>query len=225
MSNPLWFIENVNLFGKLCPHKFKKYASCHQFIDFKKNDYVYFTLETANKLFLIKSGKIKVGYYTANGDEVVKSILGKGQVFGEKALLGQDKRNEFAKVLSSGTIVCPIDVITLHDLMRDNQNFALSVYKFLNYSIKKLERRLEILMFKDCRTRVLEFLNDMSLDFGIQNSKTQAIEIEHSYTQKDIASLIGTSRSSLNIIMNELKEEGVLEFTRTKIVLKKKYKC
>lgn len=220
MSQQLWFIENVNLFGKLCPHKFKEYAACHEFINFKKNDYIYFSSETANKLFLIQTGKIKLGYYTADGEEVVKSILGKGQVFGEKALLGQETRNEFAKVINSKATVCPIDVSMLHTLMRDNQNFALKIYKFLNFRIKKLERRLEILMFKDCKTRVLEFLNDLATDFGVKNEQDNSIEIEHPYTQKDIANLIGTSRPSLNIILNELKEEGVLEFTRAKIILK-----
>ncbi|NJB82343.1 Crp/Fnr family transcriptional regulator [Wenyingzhuangia aestuarii] len=221
MSQQLWFIENVNLFGKLCPHKFKEYASCHQFIDFKKNDYVYFSSDRANKLFLIQSGKIKLGYYTPDGEEVVKAILSKGQVFGEKALLGQDTRSEFAQVLNNTTTVCPIDVATLHNLMRDNQNFALNIYKFINYRIKKLERRLEILMFKDCKTRVTEFLTDLSKDFGVINHKNKSIEIEHPYTQKDIANLIGASRPSLNIILNELKEQGQIEFTRTKIILKK----
>ncbi len=221
MSQQFWFIENVNLFGKLCPHKFKEYASCHSFLDFKKNEYVYFSEDTANKLYLIKSGKIKIGYYTAEGDEVVKSVLSKGQVFGEKALLGQTTRSEFAQVLNNTTSVCPISVNTLHDLMRDNQNFALSVYKFINYRIKKLERRLEILMFKDCKTRVIEFLEDLSKDFGVTNSLNDSIEIEHPYTQKDIASLIGISRPSLNIIMNELKEEGLIDFNRTKIFMKK----
>lgn len=220
MSNQLWFIDNANLFGKLCPHKFKEYASCHQFLDFKKDDYVYFSSDRASKLFLIQSGKIKIGYYTQEGDEVVKAILGKGQVFGEKALLGQNTRNEFAQVLNNTTTVCPMDVSTLHDLMRDNQNFALNIYKFINFRIRKLERRLEILLFKDCKTRVVEFLADLSKDFGVETANG-TVEIEHPYTQKDIASLIGTSRPNLNIIMNELKEEGAIEFTRSKIILKK----
>jgi len=225
MSKQLWFIENVNLFGKLCPHKFKEYASCHQFLDFKKNDYVYFSSDRANKLFLIQSGKIKLGYYTAEGDEVVKAILNKGQIFGEKALLGQDVRNEFAKVIDSSTTICPIEVSTLHSLMRDNQNFALNIYKFINYRIKKLERRLEILMFKDCRTKVLEFITDLSDEFGVLNNTNKSIEIEHAYTQKDIANLLGVSRPSLNIILNELKEEGIIDFTRSKIILKRNSKC
>lgn len=221
MSKQLWFVENVNLFGKLCPHKFKEYASCHEFLKFKKNDYVYFSSDRANKLFLIQSGKIKIGYYTPDGDEVTKAILSRGQVFGEKALLCEDTRSEFAQVLNNTTTVCPIDVSTLHNLMRDNQSFALNIYKFINYRIKKLERRLEILMFKDCKTRVIEFLMDLSRDFGVVNKHTKAIEIEHPYTQKDIANLIGASRPSLNIVLNELKEDGLIEFTRTKIILKK----
>jgi len=225
MSKQLWFIENVNLFGKLCPHKFKEYASCHQFLNLKKNDYVYFSEEKANRVFLIQSGKIKVGYYTEEGDEVVKAILNKGQIFGEKALLGQDVRNEFAKVIDSSTTICPIEVSTLHSLMRDNQNFALNIYKFINYRIKKLERRLEILMFKDCRTKVLEFITDLSDEFGVLNNTNKSIEIEHAYTQKDIANLLGVSRPSLNIILNELKEEGIIDFNRSKIILKRNSKC
>lgn len=220
MSQQLWFIENINLFGKLCPHKFKEYASCHDFVDFKKNDYVYFSADRASKVFLIKTGKIKIGYYTAEGEEVVKAVLSKGQVFGEKALLGQNTRNEFAQVIQNTTTVCPIEVTTLHELMKDNQNFALSIYKFINYRMKKLERRLELLMFKDCKTRVVEFLNDLSKEFGVENITNDTIEIEHPYTQRDIASLLGISRPSLNIVLNELKEDGLIEFTRTKFFIK-----
>jgi len=219
MSNSLWFLENINLFGKLCPHKFKEYASCHQFLDFKKNDYVYFTSDKASKMFLIQSGKIKVGYYTSDGEEVVKSVLKKGQVFGEKAILEQNSRGEFAQVINTKATLCPIGVETLHDLMKDNHTFALGIYKFINYRIRRLERRLEILLCKDCKTRVIEFLNDLAQDYAVKTTE-EGVFIEHPYTQKDIASLIGISRPSLNIILNELREEGAIEFDRTKIFLK-----
>lgn len=219
MSDKIWFLNNVNLFQKLCPHKFKEYSSCHQFLDLKKNDYVYFSSDKASKMFLIQSGKIKIGYYTSDGEEVVKSVLKKGQVFGEKAILEQNKRGEFAQVVNSKATLCPIGVDTLHGLMKDNQNFTLGVYKFINYRIKKLERRLEILLCKDCKTRVLEFLNDLAQEYAVY-SGSDGVEIEHPYTQKDIASLIGISRPSLNIILNELREEGVIEFDRAKIFIK-----
>jgi CRP-like cAMP-binding protein len=88
----LWFFENVNLFNLLCPHKFKEYKECHTFDQYKKRDYVYFEEDAANKVFLIEKGKIKIGYYTEEGEEVVKAILTKGELFGEKAILGEEKK-------------------------------------------------------------------------------------------------------------------------------------
>lgn len=224
MSN-IWFLEDLNLFQKICPHKFKEYKDCHEFDHYSKNDYVYFSEDSANKVYLIASGKIKIGYYTEDGEEVVKAILSKGELFGEKAVLGEDKRNEFAQSIDKSTSICPIGITVLHKLMRDNQDLTLGIYKILNFRFKKLERRLELLMFKDCRERVLAFLNDLKNENGSDCNFSGNIVLKHPYTQKDIASLIGTSRPTLNIILNQLKEEGVLSFYRNEIIFHQKTHC
>ena len=218
----LWFFDNVNLFNLLCPHKFKEYKKCHTFDNYKKSDYIYFTEDTANKVFLIQNGKVKIGYYTKEGDEVVNAILTKGQLFGEKAILGEEKRNEFAQSVDNSTSICPIGVETLHDLMRDNKTFSLKIYKFLGLRFKKLERRLQLILFKDTKTRFLEFMKELCEEYGHDCEKTGDKVIEHPYTQKDIASLIGTSRSNLNVLMNELKEENIINFNRKEIRLLQK---
>lgn len=219
----LWFLENINLFNKLCPHKFKEYKDCHDFDKYNKNDYIYFSEDSANKVFLIESGKVKIGYYTEEGDEVVKAILRKGELFGEKAILGQDKRNEFALSIDNKTSICPIGIPVLHELMRENQNLTLSIYKFLNFRFKKLERRLELLLYKDSKDRVLAFLEDLKLEYGYCCPDTGNTIVKHPYTQKDIASLIGTSRPTLNIIMNQLKEAGMLIFHRNELTFYKNF--
>ena len=220
MAN-LWYFDDVNLFKVLCPHKFKQFkeSNVHSFLSFRKSDYIYFEEDSANKVYLIEKGKVKLGYYTEAGDEVVKAILSRGEIFGEKAILGEEKRNEFAQSLDNKTSICPVPVTTMHDLMRDNQTFSLKVYKFLGLRIKKLERRLQLLLFKDTKTRLVEFLEELCEEYGHCCDKTGDMVIEHPYTQKDIASLIGTSRSTLNIMMNELKEEQVIDFNRKEIRL------
>ena len=215
----LWFFENVNLFNLLCPHKFKEYKECHTFDAYKKSDYIYFEEDAANKVFLIENGKVKIGYYTEEGDEIVKAILTKGELFGEKAILGEETRNEFAQSTDNKTSICPIGVDTMHNLMRDNKTFSLKIYKFLGLRFKKLERRLQLILFKDTKTRFLEFMKELCEEFGHDCLKTGDKVIEHPYTQKDIASLIGTSRSNLNVLMNELKEESIINFNRKEIRL------
>ena len=212
-----WFFEDVNLFNLLCPHKFKAYKNEHDFDHYKKEDYIYFENDSSNKVYLIEKGKVKIGYYSEEGDEIVKAILTKGELFGEKAILGESKREEFAQSLDNQTSICPVGVDTMHNLMRDNQSFSFRIYKFIGFKFKKLERRLQLLLFKDSKTRLLEFLNELCNDYGYDCNKTGDQVINHPYTQKDIASLIGISRPTLNILMNELKEDAVLDFNRRQI--------
>jgi len=219
--NRMWYLENINLFKILCPHKYGKYKESHSYNQYNKKDYVYFEQDAARKIFLIEKGKIKIGYFTEDGREVVKAILSKGEVFGEKAILGENKRNEFAISLADKTSICPIAVPVLHDLMRENQKFTLKVYKFMSFRIQKLERRLEILLFKDTETRLIEFLKELCEDHGYCCEITGKMKIKHPYTQKDIASLIGTSRPTLNTVMNKLKDHKVIDFKRNEILFLK----
>lgn len=215
--NSLWFFEDTNLFKVLCPHNFKAYKKNHCFEGYSKKDYIYFTEDCSNKVFLIEKGKVKIGYYNDGGDEIIKAILSRGQLFGEKAILGETKRDEFAQSIENDTSICPIAVDTMHDLMRDNQTFSLKIYKFIGYKFKKLERRLQLLLFKDTKTRLIEFLDELCVDYGYDCEKTGDHIIKHPYTQSDIASLIGSSRPTLNILLNELKESHYLDFNRKEI--------
>ncbi len=216
----IWFFEDANLFKVLCPHKFKQYKKDHDFDAYKKNDYIYFEEDSANKVYLIEKGKVKIGYYSEDGHEVIKAILTRGEIFGEKAILGENKRTEFAQSVDNTTSICPIGVETMHGLMRDNQSFSLRIYKFIGMRFKRLERRLQLLLFKDTKTRLLEFLNELKEDYGYCCPNTGDTVIKHPYTQKDIANLIGASRPTLNIILNELKESNIIDFNRKEIRLK-----
>ncbi len=218
----LWFFDDVNLFRVLCPHKFKAYKANHDLDSYKKQDYIYFEEDSANKVYLIEKGKVKIGYYNEDGTEVVKAILTRGELFGETAILGEEKREEFAQSVDNTTSICPVGVETMHDLMRDNQTFSLKIYKLIGFKLKRLERRLQILLFKDAKTRLVEFLEELCSDYGYDCEKTGDKVIHHPYTQRDIASLIGTSRPTLNILLNELKEEEVIEFGRKEIRIHKK---
>lgn len=216
----IWVLEDVNLFRMLCPHKFKAYKKNHDFLSFKKEDYIYFEEDSANKVYLIEKGKVKIGNYTEAGDEIIKAILSKGELFGEKAILGEERRDEFAKSIDNSTSICPVGVDTMHDLMRDNKPFSFRIYKLIGFRIRRLERRLELILFKDAETRVKEFLKELAEDYGYCCPQTGDTVIKHPYTQKDIAHLIGTSRPTFNSIMNKFKDEKQIDFSRNEIRLK-----
>ncbi|MQP53013.1 MULTISPECIES: Crp/Fnr family transcriptional regulator [unclassified Flavobacterium] len=222
MNNSIWFFDNIDVFQILCPHKFKEFEKDHSFNFFKKGDYIYFEDDLANKVFLVNSGKIKIGYLTEDGEEIITSILSKGQIFGEKAILGEEKRNEFAQALDNEVSLCVVSLDMMYELLRKNTEFSISIYKFIGYRFKKLERRLQIMLFKDAKTRLLEFLKELSEEHGFKNAVSGDTVIKHPFTQKEIASLISLSRPTLNILINELQNDKVLSFERKQIILFKK---
>jgi CRP-like cAMP-binding protein len=217
----LWFFENVNLFNFLCPHKYKEFANEHSFLDYNKGDYIYMEEDKSDKIYLINTGKIKIGYITDDGDEIILAILYRGEIFGEKAIFDNDERNEFAQAIENGTSICSVTQEVMSELLKNNDDFNVSIFKFIGYRFKKLERRIQLLLFKDTKTRLKEFIKELSNDFGFENPISKDIIIKHPYSQKEIATLIGTSRPTLNGMLNELQLENYIEFERKQIVLKK----
>ncbi len=212
----MWYLDNINLYDILCPPKIKGYIDKH-FINHKKNDIIYNQSSPINKVYLVSKGKVKVVYYTEEGNEIIKAILTKGELFGEKALLGDQAQNEQAIALTDNTQLCPLSLDKMYELMRDNGRFSLEISKIISFRLKKTERRLERLLFKDAKTRLLEFIQDLIEEQS--DPAKDAVEINHYYTQNDIANLIGTTRETVTKLLNQFKQEGILEYSRKTITI------
>ena len=212
----LWYFENVNLYNILCPHKIKKYAKSHQFKAFDKGEFIYFKEEYSRHIYLISEGKVKLTTYTEDGEEMIKAILTKGEIFGEMALLGEQKRKDFAQSVTANTTLCPMSVEQMYELMRENQQFGLAIHKIIGLRIRKLERRLELLFFKDVKTRLIEFIKEL-MEEQPDFQKTERVIIPMVYTHKDIADLIGSRRATVTSLLNELKEAGYIDYSRKEI--------
>jgi CRP/FNR family transcriptional regulator, cyclic AMP receptor protein len=213
-----WYVEEVNLFKLLCPHRFAEFRQGHAFSAYGKGDFIYLPQEQAARVYLIAEGKVKIGYYTPGGEEVVKAILGKGELFGEMAMLGQQARDEFAQAQESRTSICPLSIDQMHDLMRHNRELSLYVYKWMGIRIKKLERRLDLIAFKDVRTRVLEFIRDLAREQG--QTVKGGILIKHNFTQKDIGDLVGSKRQTIATLLNQMVDEELLELKRGLLLIR-----
>lgn len=217
-SANLWYFENVDLYNILCPHLVKDDQRHNDKKIYGKNEFIYFPNEWSDTIYLIASGRVKIGSYTREGDEIVKSILGEGDIFGELALAGEEKRTDYAQALDEGTAICQMDIEHLQILMLNNKPLNLKIYKLIGLRLKKLERRIESMVFKDARTRVVEFLKDLANEKGIKVGFETMIK--NHYTHKDIASLTGTSRQTVTTVLNELKEDNIINFNRRQILIR-----
>jgi CRP/FNR family cyclic AMP-dependent transcriptional regulator len=217
-TSALWYFESVNLYDTLCPHKVKTMAERHTFNFFKKDQFIYFPDEPAQYIYMIAEGRVKIGHYLEDGKEVVSSILTTGEIFGELALAGEEKRRDFAQAMDNKTTVCPLSIEDLKQLMWEDKELSFKMLKLVGLRLMKLERKLELLVFKDARTRVIEFIKDSATWKGKKVGYETLIPTR--LTHKDIAALTGTSRQTVTTILNELKEKNLINFDRKKILVR-----
>ncbi len=212
----IWYFDEVDLFEVLCPYKYAKHVQHSPPMSYHKNDFLFLPNETANEIYLVVNGKVKVGYYDEEGNENVKTYLSRGEILGEMAFLGQSSHHDFAQATEEGTQVCKMSVEKARELARDYVPFTREIYKRIGDNIRKLERRLEILFYKDANKRLIELLKDLKDMYGKPCSKGKGILVEHSLTQQEMASLIATSRKTVAVMLNEFEREGKIEIGKGK---------
>lgn len=213
----LWYFESVNLFNTLCPHKVKSLGARHEFLKIKRGEFVYIQEDVSTHVYLIVDGRVKLGHYLEDGREVVSAILTTGEVFGELALAGEDRRRDFAQAMTD-SVICPLTLDELQALMAENKELSFRILKLVGLRLIKLERKLELLLFKDARTRIIEFLKDAAAWKGVRVGYETMIATR--LTHKDIAALTGTSRQTVTTILNELKEKNLINFDRRRILIR-----
>ena len=214
----LWFVENIDLKHVFCPKKVDMGALDNKdHLSFPANKYVYLPEEPARKIFLISSGRIKIGTYGADGKEVTKAILSPGEVFGELALIGEGNRRDFAYSLEETTL-CVLEKEDLQAMLRERSELQLFFLRLIGNRTLQLEQRLENLMFKTSRSRIVEFLHELAAERGRAVGFER--EVRNMLTHKEIADLTGTSRQTVNAVLNDLRRQNILTFNRKRMLVR-----
>lgn len=214
----LWHLENFNLFKTLSILEKIKMSTKVKHTKMKKNEYIYFPEDPSSSIFFLKKGRVKIGSYSDSGKEIIKAILNPGEVFGELSLVGQEKRNDFAIALDNNLVVCSLGMKDMEEMIEKNPLIGIKVTKLIGFKLQKIERRFESLVFKDARTRIVDFIVDLGQEKGKAIGKE--ILVKHNLTHLDMANLTATSRQTVTTVLNELKEKNMIHLERNKFLIR-----
>lgn len=214
----LWHLENFNLFKTLSAAEKIKMSTKVTHKKMKKNDYVYFPDDPSSSIYFLKGGRVKIGTYSDDGKEIIKTILEPGEVFGELGLVGEENRKDFAIAMENNVTLCALGIDDMEDMMEKNSMLGMKVTKMIGFRLQKIERRLESLIFKDARTRIIDFIVDLGNEKGKPIGKE--ILVKHNLTHQDIANLTATSRQTVTTVLNELKDKNLLYLERNKVLIR-----
>ena len=184
-----------------------------------KHALVYAEGEAADYFYILSEGSIKIGSHHEDGREVIKQVLHPRMVFGEFALISQHEvHRNFAMALSSSTTYYRIRVDIFRQFMDKNPRLAMSVVALIGLKLRQTENQLESLIFKDARSRIIDFI----IQNAQQSGRQVGLEtlLKHSLTQQDIANFTGTSRQTVTAVLNDLRKTNKIYFTRSSILIR-----
>ncbi len=212
------FLEQFPLFD--CLSSVEK-ISLEKYVDYRvkrKYSYVYLPDEPSQTLFFLVKGTVKIGTHSNDGREIIKAILHPTAMLGELGLVGEKHRQDFARVMNEEVHLIAIKVDDFQKLMESNHMLCLKVISLLGKRLRTAENRLESLIFKDARTRIVDFIKDSASKRGRRVGYEMLLK--HSLTQQDIANLTGTSRQTVTSVLNELRKADLIYFNRRSILIR-----
>ncbi len=217
-ESKLWNLERINLLKNLSESEMLELDKKTHLKSAEKNQYIYFPNEPSKVVFFLKKGRIKIGSYSDEGKEIIKTILYPGEVFGEMGVIGEETRKDFAIALDDETRMCTINVEEFKGMINKNPNLGLELTRNIGEKLRRIERRLESLIFKDARQRIVEFIKEMCQNYGKRIG--DEILVKHDFTHQDIANLTATSRQTVTTVLNDLKDHDLLYMERKKFLIR-----
>ncbi|QNA43474.1 Crp/Fnr family transcriptional regulator [Lacibacter sediminis] len=171
-----------------------------------------------SKIFLLIQGKIKIAEINNDdSSELIKDILTAPDIFGDLSMEGNTVIDEYAEALTANTVVCIFTIGDLKQIMHHNPAIAIAYANLVNKKLRKLESKHSDLVFRDAKSRLIRFIKNWAMTDG--NRVGDKIILNNYLTHTDIANVIATSRQSVNVLFNELRDEGLLFYNRKHIEL------
>lgn len=157
-------------------------------------------------VFLLRSGLAKVRTYTMDGDEVVMSLLGAGDVFGEMAALDGAARSADVVALTPLCLV-KLRAAPFAELLTKQAGFALALARLEAGRLRDLNRRFA-LQSADATSRLLDALAYLARKSFGSGGDPQALIPP--LAQRELALLAGLARETTSRTLSKLRQKNVV---------------
>ena len=212
-----WYLRNHSIFDSLTDEDYKELEWLVAFKTCQKHEFIYFPDDELRKVYFVKRGNVKLGYYDEDGSEILLDVLKEGDIFGQLQLEQGKIGHEFAVALNNQTVLCNFNVNEFEVMLQSRPGLAIKYSKQVGKQQMTVSRRYSTLLFKDARTRLIQFFKEWAEKEAA--GSTENIKLRNYLTQQEIAALNGLARQTTARILGELKEQNLLDVSRKEVFI------
>ena len=161
-----WYLKRINLFSELTREDMQMMADMTTMSSFPAKEVLYFPGDPSDSVFLLKEGNVKISQLTPDGKKLTLDILNPGELFGEAAITGPDaERDTMAEALTP-VHVCVASKDRFMQFLDRRPALVMRITKLMGFRLKRIETRLQSLLFKSVPARLAELILRLADDYG-----------------------------------------------------------
>lgn len=205
-------LQRVPLFNQLSAVELQRVVDVARERAYPRNSVILFEDDPGDALYVVASGQVKVVLIGEDGREVILSVMGPGEFFGEMSLLDDEPRSAHVIAMEDSSLA----VLRREDfegLLTQTPQIALALLRELSRRLRRADEKVGSLVLLDVQGRVARLLLDMAGEEGGER-------ITRRLTHHTIAQMIGSSRETVSRTMRDLTDKGLIAVQRRDIVIR-----
>jgi CRP/FNR family transcriptional regulator, cyclic AMP receptor protein len=207
----------IPFFAGLEPDALERLAAGMRSRRFRRGEVIFHLGDPGDALFVIVSGDVKISLPSETGEEAILATLGVGDVFGELALLDGAPRSASATAIgATETVVLPRD--RFRELIATEAGVRDALLASIAGELRRLTTHVEELHFLDITGRLAARLVRLANEGGTR-LPDGGIRLRASLTQADLAAMVGCTRQSVNKLLGQFTDDGLIRLEREGIVV------
>ena len=203
------YLSETDLFRDMTPRDLERLERSTAMTSCQRGTVFYTPGETGEVLFILKRGRVNLYRMTAESKKLVTSSVEPGTVFGEMSLIGQGMVDAFAEASEDCTL-CVMSRTDVERLLSEHPSVSIRLLELLARRLDEAEERLADVAYKSVPARIATTLLRLSGEDGAP------VRLSH----QDIADMVGTYRETATRILNELRNDGLIELKRMLIEIR-----
>jgi len=210
------YFKQVSFFADLSEEEMQALSSTTKRRTFRSGEVIFHRDDPGQVLYMIKEGKVKICIISPDGQEVSLTVFGKGEVFGEFAILDGLPRSTDAVALER------VECYTLQrsdflNAILKNPKIAILVLEALSKRLRNTNNMVEDLIFLDVYGRVAKKLLELADTHGIKTDEGVLIDVR--LTQQELASMVGASRESVNKVLGYFTDKDFISTDKHRVTI------
>jgi CRP-like cAMP-binding protein len=210
-------LGRCRLFSGIDPEALEAIARSLRIRHFRRGEVLFHEGDPGDALFIVASGAVKVVVPSEEGEEAILATLKRGDFLGELALLDGAPRSASAIALeATDALTLPRD--QFRALADAEPAIRGALLEAMARELRRLTKHVAELHFLDLTGRLAARLVRLAEDHG-ERLPDGSVRLDAPLTQSDLAAMIGATRQSVNKLLGEFEEEGLLRLERDSIVV------